>query len=379
VNVTGSRNRIRLAIDLTIVIVGGLLALLVHTKYTADMESTRQEYIMASQVQMQEDALRIQEAITQIYQGIRTIGQLPSIKGIDRHGKLLKPDDSESVIQLYKNLRTNVTISEIYIVPADLEPEQIDPVTGNLQEPIIMFDDEIASHSELDESAHQNVRDIAQAEAAEEVEIHEYRILKDQMVYLNGAFLDEKKIDGLKVPMIGSSSVVTCDNEEYATTHHDSDRSGAIFSVPFYSKEGKLKGTVSAIVRDNVLRSYLPNDNGALLNDEYGYILSSTNPGQVDDSREWVEQEKPDPSLIFSAACSIAVPDPRSQWIFWTGNPNELFFSGTEVHAVSVFRSLMLIIIGLFVISGIVVNHWVQSSITSTAQTPRRAVSPNCR
>ena len=71
-------------------------------------------------------------------------------KPIDRHGKTIDGNARESIIQIYNNLRTNVTVSEVYIVPASLEPEKIDPETGSLETPILMFDDGVAAHQSDD-------------------------------------------------------------------------------------------------------------------------------------------------------------------------------------------------------------------------------------
>ncbi|MBX9726224.1 MAG: hypothetical protein K2X09_03065 [Rickettsiales bacterium] len=125
---------------LAVILVGLVLAALVHFKTDRDYQAALGYYRQLSTDEAKLAAKSTGDSLNQIYQGIRTIASLPSIKNIDRYGKNLSVDARESITQIYTNINTNVMVSEIYIVPADIEPEQIDPTTGSLQTPIIMFD-----------------------------------------------------------------------------------------------------------------------------------------------------------------------------------------------------------------------------------------------
>jgi hypothetical protein len=50
---------------------------------------------------------------------------LPSIKSIDRYGKSLDANAKESIIQIYNNLKSNVTVSEVYVVLADMNLNEL--------------------------------------------------------------------------------------------------------------------------------------------------------------------------------------------------------------------------------------------------------------
>ena len=324
-------------------IAGVAIAMAVYLKSEKDYADAKARYQQSSQKEAQDDAARVSEQFTQIYQGIRTISMLPSVKNIDRYGKNLDGNAHESIIQIYKNLRSNVVVSEVYVVPVTLEPERVDPITGNLETPILMFDDEVAAHKEeapgAAVDAEPKITTIEQAEKVEEVEIYEYRALKDQMAYLKMHYgVQAMDADKMDVPIIGSSGVLTCDNGDYENTKIDSDRVGVMLSVPFYDNQGILKGTVTAVLRDNVMRDMIPPHDVVLLNNAYQYKVYPKDAGQEALSAEWVEHGKSDPALIFSVVQDVKTNDPRSQWQLWVGYPNNKFTESGDAKAIEHFR-----------------------------------------
>ena len=340
-----------------ILTIGVVLAAGVYFKSYVDYSNALARYQEVSQKQVDASVRDITGAINQVYQGIRTISLLPSVRTIDRYGKNIDANARESIIQIYNNLRSNVAVSEIYIVPVDLEPEQIDAVTGSLQTPILMFDDDVAAHKEEDPADEKKITTIAQAEAAKEVEIYEYRALKEQMGYLKQHYIDQSKVEGLNLPFLGSPSLLTCDNGDYEKTHQDTDRAGVVLSVPFFDMAGKLKGTVTAILRDNVVRDMLPTSNAALVNADYNYTILPQTPGQEVASKAWVDQKKPDPDLLFSTVEEVKTKDPRSQWMLWMGNPDSQFLQSGDAKAVTTFRFLGYALSGIFVLVGLFIQR----------------------
>lgn len=322
-----------------VVLAGLAIAYGVHLKSQGDYATALGAYQKSSNKDIEEAAQRISDSLNQVYQGIRTISLLPSVKLIDRYGKNLDDNAHESIIQIYNNLRSNITISEVYIVPLGLEPEQLDPVTGSLQIPILMFDDAVAAHEhDNPEDAEDKVTTVAQAEKAAEVEIYEYRVLKEQMSYFKQHYAHQDMVDKINLPMIGSPGVLTCDNGDYEKTKNDADRRGIVLSVPFYDQEGRLKGSVTAVLRDNILRDMLPESNFVLVNQEYNFSIFPSKAGQELQSKEWVLQEKADPKLLFSAVSQVKSMDPRSQWSLWGGYPDERFLASGDAKAVRNFR-----------------------------------------
>lgn len=340
-----------------ILVTGILFACFISWKSEKDYQAALESYKLVSQEEFDKNADKVGGVFRQVYQGLRTISFLPSIKSIDRYGATLDANAKESIIQIYNNLRSNVTVSEVYVVPADLEPEQIDPVTGSLQTPILMFDDAVAAHEKTDEGAvEEKITTIAQAEKAKEVEIFEYRTLKDQMEYFKKNYPDMSRIQKMDIPLIGSSSVLTCDNGDFEKTNVDADRMGTLVSVPFYGDDGHLKGAVTAVLRDNVVRDLLPAQDYAVVNVLYNYHVQPKGMDKHMASQKWIAEGKADPDLLFSTTASLKMPDPRSDWILWAGYRDNKFLESGDVKAIKNFRifgygfSLMFVVLTSLVV-----------------------------
>ncbi|CAJ0859015.1 Methyl-accepting chemotaxis protein III [freshwater sediment metagenome] len=270
----------------------------------------------------------------QIYQSLRTISYLPSVRKISRHGENLDADGKQSIQALYNNLASNVAVSEVYVVPADLNPDRIDPVTGEPEVPTLMFDTLITGAAPAAS---------AEAEASkgpepEEVEIHEYHLFQEQMAWLKARFGDISKIDGLNTPMVSGPSVITCDNTDYARTFKDEDRKGLLFSAPFYGPDGKFKGVIAAIIRNNAIRKLLPAREFALVNTKHDVFLASeggvTSKVTADQARRGVA----DKAAIYSELMPLKINDPQSNWLISANAADATFYEGAEYRAVKTFQ-----------------------------------------
>jgi methyl-accepting chemotaxis protein len=269
-----------------------------------------------------------------IYQNIRTISRLPSVRAVDREGTTLTPDSIATIQEIYDNLASNVAVSEVYIVPRTLDSDRIDPATGAPETPIKMFADEL-------EDGNPNITKRFEAE------IYEYHLLHRQMLWFAAHMPSIKLADGLDLPMISGAQVVTCDNTVYNVTLNNADRTGTIFSVPFFAPDGAFKGTISAIIRIKALRQMLPPRNFVLANATYNIVLDA--PQGEDDSaaNALALQGEPDPALIYSEILQLNVNDPRSDWVLWAGLPNSQFYARPDVQAVGRFAHGAYAMLGL--------------------------------
>jgi len=299
---------------------------MVWTKSRSDYATALDHYRKESAADTRVAAKRVQDALMQVYQNIRTISLLPSVRTIDRHATNLSDNDKTTIKLLYNNLNTNVAVSEIYVVPSDLNADKIDPVTSSPELPIAMFDDSIGGDDAYD------------PKKAEQVEIYEYRLLRRQNIWLAAHFPSNSAIVGLAVPVVGGNEVITCDNSEFEKSRNDADRQGTILSVPFYGPDGKIKGTISAILRTKALAAMLPQTDAALVNPIYNYLATAPDAGQQVASAAAVHLGAPDPNLLYSEAVKLEVSDPRSSWILWVGHPDATFFGGGEIKALRLFE-----------------------------------------
>lgn len=330
-----------------LVMIGGMcVAGLIHYKGQSDIERERISYLGAQGQAAELAANRVDEKLQQIYQNLRTISFLPSVRHIDRHGTNLTPDGRNAIQQIYNNLRTNVDLKEVYIVPVSIDPEKIDPTTQKAEEPTLMFDKPI--FGDASEAAPEEAPDPS---LPAEVEIEEYRLMREQFRYLSQHYATSSSIKGIDAPMISGRSVITCDNEEFNKTRRDADRMGMVFSVPFYDQAGQLAGSVSAIIRNNKIREWLPSKDSALVNPAYGYVVDARDAGQTAASLTHVARAEPDPSLLFSVDRVVGKFDPQGQWSVWIGHPDADFYASSAVSSVIWFERIGLLVVGTACVS----------------------------
>ncbi len=298
----------------------------------------------------------VQAQFTAIYQNLRTISRLPSVRAVDRQGTSLNADSVATIQEIYNNLASDVAVSEVYIVPRDLDADRIDPATGAPEKPIMMF----ASLLEDDDGG--------KTEKHFEAEIYEYHLLHRQMQWFAKNLPARGAADDFDVPMISGAQVITCDNTVYNKTLVNADRTGTIFSVPFFAPDGTFKGTISAIIRIKALRQMLPQRDFVLANGTYGAALVS--PAGVADTRAVTLAVKgvPDPHLIYSEVVKLAVNDPQSSWVLWAGLPNSMFYARPDVQAVRSFARWAYVMLGVILLLAAAAVWFVTRNATLIAR-----------
>lgn len=315
--------------------IGLALIAAVVAKYRLDIQSFRSEFQQLSFADAQAISDKYSHAITTIYQGLRTIARLPGTRNIDRYARNLDENTRHSIQEIYNNLFDNIALSEVYIVPVNFDPDRIDPVTGKPSEPIITFDEFIVG--KLGEKIP------AENVVVEEIEIHEYRLMKKQIEWMKLNFPTESHIDGLHYPAISGEEVITCDNSMYSpVSPDDRDRSGLVYSVPFYDPQGNLKGIVTGVILTQRLRDYLPNGNYVINNSTYNYMIPPTVAGPWQESIDYIKANLPNDSLGFSVVLDINISD-VTQWHLWTGVPDEVFQNLPRIKAENGFLIMALI------------------------------------
>jgi len=364
----------------SIVIVGLVAAAGAGAYWLQQYDSQKLRYISDQTDKTAVLAKGVETAFATIYQNIRTLSLLPSIRTIDRHGTNLSDEAKTTIQQVYNNLADNVAVSEVYILPANFNPEAIDPGTGHHEAPALAFDELITGS----ESASSGVADsgpvippehdfdgIPDQAGIPQVEIEEYRLLKKQIDWYKQNDPTAASIKGLAVPVVAGPEVITCDNSVYDTTHIDQDRRGLVQTVPVYGTDGQLSGAVAAIMRSDAYRDLLPDTDFALVNTTYGYVVGSAKGGQQDASADAVKAARPDPALIYSQAVPLHTADAQSTWMLWAGQPNSAFDNSADVVNLKMAAIGSEAAILLLVLAGIVVTALVQRNQDAS----RRAAS----
>jgi signal transduction histidine kinase len=333
-------------------------AFAIQNNWEQSMTLAKRHFIEKNQAATTSERGQLEVALHTIYENIRTLAQLPGVRAIDRHAKDFSDEAHVTFQQIYNNLASSVDVSEVYIVPIDFNPDKIDPVTLKNEEPILMYDQLIfnAGNGMTLLQRQTNPEQLkSQAHAGPpEVEKFEYAQLIEHAAWLKKHYPTNNDLNGLNVPFISGSEIITCDNTTFISTHNDKDRSGIMFSVPFYANDGKIHGMITTIILTNALSALLPSDHFALVNPEYRYAALANGAESMTGSRTFIETAKPDPSLIYSEAIQLSLKDSRSPWFIWSGLTNDSFYNDKDVLATTKARnSNLLMLAALAVLTAI--------------------------
>jgi diguanylate cyclase (GGDEF)-like protein len=324
-----------------ILLTGAVTVAALHINAQRGFALAKERYLENSQAASRATAKTVEDALRAIYENVRTLTYLPSVQNLDRHGTNLGDEGRATIQQIYNNLANNVSISEVYFLPLDFDPDRFDVVTGKLEEPILQFDQLIVNAKARSDAAgspkQAKLNGSALARPAEEVETYEYHELAKQLAWLKANYPDSSDIDGLNVPIIGTKELITCDNTDFIHSGNDADRSGFILSVPVFAADGSLRGSVSAIMLTSALRKLLPSTDYVIVNTDYGFESDQhrLSTSLAADTRSFTA---PDPNLIYSEVIPLSLNDPRSAWRLWAGFPNSRFADNVDVKSVREFE-----------------------------------------
>ncbi len=344
-----------LHILLVSLIVSAATMVAVYNKSKIDYDKAMEDY----KTNAKDDALKVNQKVkfflTDVINSLSFAASMPDVRNIDKHATNFSVPAQIAIKSMYDRMFRDLLVSEIYIVPAEIEPEKIDPHTGSLGMPILMFDQTFSlSNPYPPAPPSPPVVTVDAALNVDQVEIYEYRLLKEHMEYYKANYATR----GDKPVMISGPQVITCDNVEFANSKKDEDRIGIVFSVPFYGPDDKFKGTVTAVVRNNAIRKeFLPDANHAIINKEYNYILASKDDTQVNKSISWVRNFKADPNLIYSDVLDLNDDDPRSSYAVWVGIPNSAFLNSTVVKKIELTSMISYGVGLLFFVVGF--SFWI--------------------
>lgn len=201
---------------------------------------------------------QVEKIFNSLYQNLRTITLLPSVRSIQGGNRSSEQEDIvssgrfteegwETVQQIYNNLATNVSVSEIYAVI-----EGLDYTKG--QVPFFMFDTLVFGAESGETSSVDN------PDFPDESEDDEYNYFPKQITEIKSNYsqFNFSRMDD--IPAHLSPLMRTCDNSQYLSKTQGNEREtfGILYSVPFYNqKSGQLKGVISAIIRANVFEATL--------------------------------------------------------------------------------------------------------------------------
>ncbi|WP_293760591.1 methyl-accepting chemotaxis protein [uncultured Aquitalea sp.] len=194
-----------------------------------------------------------------MYQNIRTISLLPSVRAINGGNRT---DDKQDIVaehrfsadafntvqQIFNNLATKASVSEVYGVMLGLD-------AGKGQVPFFMFDTVHLTPGEKEPDEPES----KDPDKPKEVEDEEYSYFPKQMAQLQASYpgFTFKSLDD--IPAATSPIMRTCDNKQYYSIKlcNVYDARGMLYSVPVYNAENRMSGVISSIIRANAFEAAL--------------------------------------------------------------------------------------------------------------------------
>lgn len=309
---------------------------------------------------------RVQNAIQSIYANIRTLSLLPGTRTVDRHAEQLSQEAHLTFQQVYNNLADSVSVSEVYVLPATLDPDRIDPVTGRPEEPVLMFDQLIADDGLRPSYLPPDVDWLTRNPKDAQIERFEYLEMKKQLEILKQLYPTSRTFSPLKVPMLVSRELITCDNRYYVNSHDDADRMGLIFTVPVYGEDQQLRGAVSAIILTRALNALLPAFDFALVNAANGFSTAQPGTGQQWIWSAEVRRAQPASGLLYSQVLPIRADVIGSSFALWVGRSDRLFWESADArgaNTAAIFASILggIVLLAMALTWALIIRHFRQA------------------
>ncbi len=230
------------------------------TLYQEYREDVRVEIAEAQTESLTAVSNDVENLMRLVYEHIRTISLLPSIRRVGAFNRLseaedvvdqgrLSVDTHQTIQQIYRNLNSTVDLSEIYVTLNGFSPDQ-----GEV--PFAMYDDAI-SGAGIDP----NVQLFSDHSANDPYEDDEYREYVVQLKWFKEQYPEWLgKNDITKIPALTSALLRTCDNTQFDPSQADNFQNtlGLLYSTPIFSLANQqFVGLVSAVIRANVLEAVI--------------------------------------------------------------------------------------------------------------------------
>ena len=340
---------------LVILMAGLLLSLGVRFEANRQYLGAWQHYLESQQMKSRDYTKRVNTFFSAINDNLGMLSFLPNIRKIDRHGLNLGDDGRETIQQVYNNLAKNVNVSKVYIVPAGFDAKKLDLVTGRPEKPILMLDHMLIRSKT---SSNDSVPDSPSLQVI--LKTPEFEQMQKQLQWFKINYPEIERVKTSAVPMISGNEIVTSDNTNTIKPKQDSDRNGLVFSVPFFDQDGKLAGSVSAIILSSVLRSITDSENYSLISPLAEYISVPFPRDNHIRLMMRAADSVPSAATIFSETVVVDTNDVRGKWQLHMKYPVAEYYSGAQFWAKRTFELGSYAALGLLTLLGL---GWQRSNI----------------
>ncbi len=332
---------------LAILMAGLLLGLGVRLEANRQYLDAWQYYLESQQMKSKDYHRRAQSFFSALNDNLGTLSFLPSVRKIDRHGFNLGPDGRETIQQVYNNLAKNVAVTKVYIVPADFDAKNLDLETGRPEEPILTLDQTLIRSKSPDIGSVPTSPPVPAAS-----QTLEFQQVQKQLQWFKINYPEIQRLKTSAVPMVSEPEVVTSGNANTIKLLLDSDRAGLVFSVPFFDQDGKLAGSVSAIILSSVLRGITENEDYSLISPLAEYISAPFPRDKNIKLMLRAADSIPAATTIYSETATINTNDVRGMWQLHLKYPAIDYYSDPHFRAIRVFEYGSYAALGLFTLLG---------------------------
>lgn len=335
---------------LAILLTGLLLCLGVRYEANRQYLAAWQQYLEARQADSRDYTKRVSSFFSTLNDNLGILSFLPSVRKIDSfdhsvgldgrgteaHGNNLGADGRETIQQVYNILAKNASASRLYIVPLDFDSKHLDMVTGRLERPILELD-RIRSRSKtigVDPDSITPAR-------PDSFRIPEFAEVQTQLNWFKVNYPTISRLKTFAVPMISGKEIAT------------GGESGLIFSAPFYDPDGKLAGSVAAVIPTAVLRSITGTENYSLISPRAEYISVPLARDKNIRLMLRAAHSVPTATTIFSETVTIDTNDARGKWQLNINHPVAGFYTGPRFAARKDFENGSYLALGLLTLLGL--------------------------
>jgi len=290
------------------VTLGLFLTVAVYWKYQDDMEVNKEHYIATSHNDQERLVTRLEGKLLLVYQGIRTIANLPAMRINSLQDTSLDANMLHTISDIYDNLLKNVGLSKIYFLPSRAELDAQNDQHGHNNKhhgPYLVVNPEFHFNVPLSEMS----RDDSLIMSS----IHE------QLQFLEEKFPNFKDVRNITYPAITSDNANRGDNPSL------------IYTLPIYGRGGSLKGVISAIIPVNQFSKILEPSANILVHKNHQFIIAPPSAGKWNNAMQWVEKGVPHPELFYSEVLAVYAPDLSGEWALWAARPDSEYWSRGDV------------------------------------------------
>lgn len=306
-------------IKISILLASISLIIYFYQNYQNNLITIQNEYIKDQKVAAAQVSNAIEIRFKYLYQTIKTISLLPSIRELEPQSNISN-EIKGAIQQIYNNAFDNIQMSEIYIVQKEFNPNRLDI------KPQLTFENMIQKNLSLENKKL-------------EEEEYEYQEIKKQIDYFQLNFPQSN----ISLNAISSTEVITCDYSNYTVEDYkagnNKPRNGIVYSVPIYNQQNIFKGIVSAILRSDIISQDLPSNQ---------YISIQSGDKNFKRNVPTSSLEKNNQSTIVNFQQDLKINDRSNTWTILVKYPDYLFWNLSAVNSLKQTLGLSILIVLLF-------------------------------